>query len=309
MRSDILEIKPGIRFVKSVLKEILPDTETVLFFAKLYDLDAVQLSHLMAATHNSTIAQALLKESGEHSSELQDYLLELGYEYLINEGSIRFSDDADLPKGEILPEVWESLQIDIAKSIKDVAEKLKDVVSHMPGKEGQMVFKSMMLVNAKRPILGDYRAAITHASQPDNLVVLDVSGSMSESTIRAIIEDVVAMSYMANAHLAIVSDTTTVWGPGEYNVDTVLSVAEYMGTHYETLVGLFDGKNWGVVVTIADYDSSYAAETAFSKINGTIEQLFDISLVNRQTYLSEVVGVLAKDVRPLLVAADNYCCM
>jgi hypothetical protein len=309
MMPEIIEVKPGIRFVKPILLEILPDTETVLFFAKVYDLDVVQLSHLMAVTHKSTVANALLKNGGEHSTELQSYLLELGYEYLINEGQIRFDTAAAPPAGEILPEVWKSLQVEIAKSIKDVAAKLKDVVAHMPGKEGQMVFKSMMMVNAKRPILGDYRATITHARQPDNLVVLDVSGSMSARTIREIITDVVALSYLANAHLAIVSDTATVWGPGEYDVDTVLAAAEYSGTHYEALVGLFDGKDWGVVVAIADYDSSNAAHEAFKQVRGSIEQLFDISLVNRQTYLSEVLSLLAKDVRPLLMAADNYCCM
>lgn len=307
--SELIEVKPGIKFSLSVLREILPTTELVLFFGKVYNLDVVQLSHLLAATHHSTVAQALLKQDGEHSHELQDYLLELGYEGMLESGAIRFSEDADLPEGEILPEVWKSLEIQIAKSVKDVADKLKDVVAHMPGKQGHMVFQSMLMVNSKRPVLGDYRAKIEHERQPDNLVILDVSGSMSERTIRDIVEDVVALSYMANAHLAIVSDTATHWGPGEYDVASILSAAEYSGTHYETLVGLFENTHWGVVVTIADYDSSNAAHTAFSRVSGTIEQVLDISLVNRQTYLSEVVGTLAKDVKPLLMAADSYCCM
>jgi len=297
---DLIEIKPGIKFSLATLKKALPDVETLLFFAKLYKLNAYELGRLMREVlGESDVIRALTAESGEHSSDLQDYMLELGYEYLIESGAIVLGEVE--PKGEVLPEMWKDMEVTIAKSIQEVADKLKDVVGALPGKQGEMIFRTMRTVNAKRPILGDHKALIHHAPQREHLVVLDVSGSMSEPTIRTIIEDVMALTYMANAHLAVVSDTATHWGPGEATVDAVLSVAEYSGTHYETLAALMD-QDWGVVVTIADYDSSYAAMGAIKSRAGHIQQLLDISLVNRPTFLAEVLGQLADEVRPLLVA-------
>jgi hypothetical protein len=301
--TQLIEITPGVRFSLATLKKGLPSIETALFFAKLYKLNAAELSHLLATVFDEHgVVQALTNEGGAHSSDLQDYLLELGYEFLLESGDITFGTGPT--HAEVLPEIWKDLEVTIAKSIQEVAEKLKLVIGAMPGKQGEMVFESMRLVNAKRPIIGDYKARIHHAPQRENLVILDVSGSMSESTIKTIVEDVVALSYMANAHLAIVSDTSTHWGPGEYNVDSILKVAEYSGTHYETLAGLFN-QDWGVVVTIADYDSSRSAKDAIAQCRGHIQQLLDISLVGRPTFLSEVVGQLADEIRPLLVAQDN----
>lgn len=300
---NLIEVKPGLKFSLATLKELLPDIEVTLFFARLYKLNNEELGNLLWQLHgHHEVVQALVGEGNAHSTELQDYIVELGYEYLIQSGDIVF--DGAKAHGEILPELWKDLEVTIAKSIQEVADKLKDVVGAMPGKQGEMVFRSLLTVNAKRPTLGNYKAAIHHAPQRENLVVLDVSGSMTEGTIAKIIDDVVALSYMANAHLAIVSNSSTHWGPGEYSTESVLRVAEYGGTQYETLAALFD-QDWGVVVTIADYDSSRGAKAAIAECRGHIEQVLDISLVNRPTYLSEVVGQLAADVRPLLVAATD----
>ena len=301
---DLLEVKPGVKFSKATLQQALPDVETTLFFAKLYKLDAAQLSTLLAILFNTPLIHAVCGEAGKHSSELQDYIItDLGYEYLFESGEISFKEP---PKGELLPEIWKDLEVTIAQSITDVAEKLKTVVGALPGKQGEMVFQSMMKVNAKRPVIGDYRAKVHHAPQREHLVILDVSGSMTQETIETIVEDVVAMSYMANAHLAIVSMTTTHWNPGEYSTDAVLAAAEFSGTCYETLAPLFQNQDWGVVVTIADYDSSRAAAVEIAKQNGHIETVLDISLVNRPSYLAEVVGQLATEVRPLLVGTDYH---
>ena len=303
---NLIEVKQGLKFSLATLKAVLPDVETTLFFAKLYGLDGVDLARLLRQLNQaSNVVEALTAQGGLHSNELQDYVLDLldvSYYELLESGAISFGTTQ--PKGEVLPELWKAAEVEIAKSIQDVAEKLKDVVGAMPGKEGEMIFRSLMTVNAKRPVLGDYKAGIHHAPQRQNLVILDVSGSMTEPTVKTIIEDVVALGYMANAHLAIVSDSSTHWGPGEYDVDVVLAVAEYRGTHYETLAALLD-LDWGVVVCIADYDSSPAARSAISQCSGQIEQVFDISLVNRPTYLAEVVGQLANEVKPLMVAASN----
>ena len=316
---DLMEIKPGVKFSKATLQALLPDAETVLFFGKVYELNASQLGYLLLQVLNTDLAHALLGEGGVHSDELQDYLLDGYYDengdwfdpiaeaLFMAEGDVTF--DPDVPKGEILPEVWKSLETDIAQSIKDVAAKLSTVVNLLPGKKGNMVFGSMMKMNARRPTIGDYRARVQHDPVKENLLILDVSGSMNEDTVSRIIDDVVALSYMANAHMAIVSSGTTYWEPGSYSVDDVLRAATYGGTHYETLMPLFDGRDWGVVITVADYDSSLSAKRAVNAMTGHIDQVLDISLVDRPTFLAECVGQLADEVRPLLVAENHHCVM
>jgi hypothetical protein len=37
--------------------------------------------------------------------------------------------------------------------------------------------------------------------------------------------------------------------------------------------------------------------------------VFDISLVDQPTFLSEVIGSVADKVTPVLIARDSYCCM
>jgi hypothetical protein len=299
----VFTVKPGVVFPEQLLKDALPDTESALFFAKLYKLSSYQLSSLLGILFgDNDVIAALTAEGGMHSEELQDFIVELGYEYLIELGDVEIV--AGPPHAEILPELWESLEVEIAKSITDVAEKLTDVVSHMPGKEGAMVFRSMMTLNAKRPTIGDYKAHIHHKPQAPNLVILDVSGSMSRSTVRTIIDDVVALSWKANAHLAIVSNTTTFWDPGSFSSEAVLKAAEFGGTQYETLSELLN-QDWGVVVTIADYDSSRSSKSALAQCTGEIELVLDISLVNQPTFLAECVGQRAQEVRPLLIAQGN----
>lgn len=305
MSDDIIKIKEGVGFERKRLIELIPDTETLLFVGKLYELDAEQLSHLMLVRFGTDdVVTQLLGGGAEHSHELQDYLIEIGFEDLVERGMAAQAPRP--PHAEILPEVWRSLEVVIADSIKQVGEKLVDVVGMMPGKKGAMVLNSMMVLNAKRPTIGDFRAQIKHKGMRQNVIVLDVSGSMSEGTVRAIIADVVAMAWEANAYLVIVSSTATWWAPGEYDVDTVLARAEYAGTHYETLAPFFEGEDFGVVVTIADYDSGWSAASVFDNLNGHIDQVLDISLVNRPTYLSEMLGKLADEVKPILIADGYY---
>lgn len=299
----IVKLRPDLQFPMAMLKTMLPDVETALFFAQIYRLNANELGTLLSTLFKTPILEALTSEGGLHSDMLQDYLVDIGYQSYIQAGDILFGEKQ--PKGEILPALWESAKVEVADSIMKVAEKLKDVVAKLPGKHGQMVFRSMQVMNAKRPTIGDHRAHVHHAPQSPNLVILDVSGSMSERTIETIVEDVVALSWEADAHLAIVSNTCTHWAPGEYTVEAVLKAAEYGGTHYEELAPLFEDMDWGVVITIADYDSSYNAKPAIKATNGTIDTVLDISLVSQPTFLSECVGQKAKTVRPLLIAAPH----
>lgn len=303
--NTLIEVKKGLKFSLPVLQKLLPDVETALFFAKVYELNAYDLGHMLRMLFDSDIITALTAEGGVHSNELQDYLVEVGYEHLLQGGELKFEDDV-VPEGQVLPLLWKDIEVQVADSIKEVADKVGDVVGMMPGKTGHMVFKSMQMMNARRPIIGDYVAQIEHAHQLPNIVILDVSGSVSEPTVRELVEEVVALGYEANAHLVIVSFTATHWEPGDYSVETVLAAAEYGGTHYETLAPLFN-REWGTVVTIADYDSSWSAKEVFEEeCTGHVQQVLDISLVSRPTFLSEVVGLVAEDVRPLLVATNDY---
>lgn len=301
---EIIEVKPGKRFTKALLRKMLPDVETALFFGKVYELDPGELGSLLNVALNTTLSNALFGQDQVHSHELQDYISDICDHSGFEMGDVTIGDPP--PHGEILPAVWESLEVEVATSIKAVAEKLESVVDMLPGKNGEMLFKSMMTLNAKRPTLGDHKAVIHHALQQQNLLILDVSGSMTAETIGTIIEDVVALSYKANAHLAIVSNTCTYWEPGTYNVDDVLARAEYAGTHYEELAPLFE-KDWGTVITVADYDSSLSAKHHLrDECRGRVDTVLDISLVNQPSFLAECVGQFASEVRPLVMAAPGY---
>lgn len=300
---ELIEIKPGLKFSVQVMRDLLPDTETALFFSKVYKLDYRQTSNLLGKVLKSTVAEALFNEGHAHSVDLQDFVVDLAdhvpdYEV----GDTTF--DNTPPPGEVLPQVWQSLEVEIAASIQAVAEKLSDMIGRMPGKQGAMTLQTMAKMNLRRPTIGVQQAGIYHAPAAENLIIFDVSGSMSEHTVKTIVDDVVGMAYMANAHLAIVSNTCTHWEPGSYNSDVVLEAAEFGGTHYEQLTGLLN-QDWGTVVCIADYDSSYGSKQAIKQCTGRINELFDVSLVNRPTFLAECVGQLASKVTPMLIASDH----
>ena len=297
----LFEVAPGKHISKAKLKEWLVDTETTLWFAKVLKLDHRALSSLLWEFNQCTVVQALM--TGDHSTELQDYLVDTVPENIWPEEKPEFVEAA--PPAQVLPQMWESALVEVAKSIQDVAAKLTGTLGMLPSKEGRMLFQTMAKLNKQRPTFGIHQARINHEPVPDVLVILDVSGSMREDTIRTIIDDVVALSWKANAHLAIVSDDTFHWEPGSYNVEDVLAKAQYWGTHYETLAPLMDN-DWGTVVTIADYDSASSAKTAIAKAKGRVGTVLDISLVNRPTYLAECIGQLADEVRPLLVGREYY---
>ena len=293
----LFEVKPDIYLSAGTLRRHLPTVELALFFAKVYQLDYTKLGRLLRMLFDTPVVQALTE--GSHSVELQDYLVETVPTEILAEMQ-QFTSEP-MPSSEVLVQLWKSLEVEVAKSIQEVANKLAGTLHLLPSKEGDMLFASMAKINRLRPTVGVYGAHIRHAPVPEVLVVLDVSGSMTEETIEAIIGDVVAMSYNANASLAVVSNSAFLWAPGGYSVKDVLAKAEYGGTHYEQLKPLFD-QSWGTVITIADYDSSPSAMKILASCKGHIGQVLDISLVNRTTYLAECVGQLADEVRPLMLA-------
>ena len=283
----------------AALRRTLTTVEMALFFGKVYDLDAYALGKLLDLLFDTTVIAAIME--GDHSMELQDYLVEFVPEDVVREKVVQ-KDPKDVPDSEVLAQLWKMAEVEVAKSIKTVADKLVGALSRLPSKEGQMVFQTMAQMNHRRSTIGVHKATIKHQVVPDVLVILDVSGSMTANTISAIIGDVVALSWKANAHLAIVSRHTFLWEPGSYDVECVLAKAEYGGTCYETLAPLFE-RDWGTVVTIADYDSSKGAKQAIARAaTGRIGQVLDISLVNQPTFLAECVGQLADEVTPLLIS-------
>ena len=294
---DLFEVKPSCFVSVQQLKDWLPDMKTALWFAKVYKLDFTKLSDLLTKVFQSSVLDALM--AGNHSTELQDYLVDTIPTEVLEQAKPSYVEEP--PPGDVLPEIWEMAEIEVAKSIAEVADKLASTLHLLPSKEGRMLFANMARMNKLRPTIGTFEAHIAHQRVPDVLVVLDDSGSMTEETIRAIVDDVVALSWKANAHLALVSNTCRHWEPGSYNVSDVLARGEYGGTHYETLKPLFD-KDWGTVITIADYDSSSSAKQALASATGRIGTVLDISLVDKPTFLAECVGQLADTVKPTLLA-------
>ena len=309
--TEVTTFTNGKSFPTKFLHDSLPDVETVLFFAKVYDLSAEDVSDLLRTCVPSPVVLALTAEAESHSTTLQDYLVDEFFE----DGEWVYPDLAFLEampgakapvQAEVLPEVWKNIELVIAKSILEVASTIHGTIEHMPGRTGEMVFQTMAKVNARRPTIGDYRAGFHHQQVKRLLVVFDVSGSMSEPTVRTIVDDVVGLAYEANASLAIVSNSCTFYPAGGFSTSQVLGDAEYGGTHYEMLVPLFTDQDWDAVVTIADYDSSVSAQQALSHCNGRIGQLFDVSLVDRSTFLAECLAPLADEVRPLLIGSTHY---
>lgn len=290
----------------ATLEKMLPDIPTALFFAKAFKLNYDQLSELLYGLFKNDVVSAL--SSGGHSTTLQGYIIDTVPEE-VRKKVVRPDYVQESVHAEILPEVWDSLTLTISKTIADVAQRLGTVLDKLPSVNGVMSFQHMAKLNRQRPTVGDYRATIQHAHHPKALVILDVSGSMSEHTIRALAEDVVALSYKANASLALVSTNTFVWDPNTFDVSDVLRTAEYGWTRYETLAPLLN-EDWSTVITIADFDSSPDAKRYIGQnATGHIGQLFDISLVDRPTYLAECVGQLADSVEPLLVASAGRALM
>lgn len=308
---DVTTFENGKSFPTKFLTDSLTDVGTALFFAKVYKLSPQDVASLLHTVAPSNVVEALTQEAHMHSLDLQSYLVQ---ECIDTNGDWYYPDEQffdALPgakepvQAEVLPEMWKNLEIEIADSIAKVADTIASTIGHMPGRTGEMTFQSLATLNARRPTIGDYKAQIQHQQVKRVLVVFDVSGSMSQTTVQTIVDDVVGLAYEANASLAIVSNSVFFYQPGGFSTKQVLSDAEYMGTHYENLAPLFDNQEWDVVVTIADYDSSPSAKQVLGRCTGRIKQLLDVSLVDRSTFLAECLGQMADEMRPLLVAAPH----
>lgn len=288
-----------------VLKEQLPDIETALFFAKLFELTAESLGVLIATLFQSPLTEALFQNGGTHSTSLQSYIIDdVVPELNVSPAGLHFTDEIPAPS-EVLHALWKQEVTGIAASVKEVAATLASTLERMPTIYGQMTFQHMRSFNAQRQTLGRFQAQVQHAPSKDRLVVMDVSGSMSQSTVEQIVDEVVGLAYAVNASLAIVSTTASWWPPGGFTRARVLAAAEYGGTHYETLLPLL-AKPWESVFTVADYDSSMAAKSYLADhANTSIGTVYDYSLVGRPTFLAECLGQFASEVKPLAIAASS----
>jgi hypothetical protein len=302
---ELITLTPTKKMPLQVLKRLLPDIQTALFFAKVYKLEAENLTTLIARLFRMDLIEAFTSEGHLHSNELQEYLIDTVPE-VIHQAKATFGKVEKVPDTVLLGELWEAAEVEVAKSIQDVATKLEGVLHAMPGTQGETIFKHLRELNVQRNQLGaSFKMGFKHKTSASNLVILDVSGSMTAETIRKIASEVVGLAIKADAELAIVSNTTFHWKAGEATVDSVLNAAEFGGTRYETLAPLFD-RNYGTVVTIADYDSAVDARACIASQPGRIGKLLDISLVNRPTYLGECVGQLAAEVKPLMIGSSRH---
>lgn len=297
----LFEFAPGKKAAWGTLRRMIPDTESALFFGRAYGMKYDALSTLVHTLFDTTVLRLL--GNGNHSVALQEYCESVIPPLALEKADPNYVEA--VPHAEFLPELWEAFSITVAKSISEVADKLGNVLDSLPSKEGQMTFQSLRKMNRQRPTIGAVNTVIRHRSVPNALVIFDVSGSMTEQTVTGLIDEVVALAWKANASLAIVSNSCFVWGPGTYNTKDVLKKAEYGGTQYEKLAPLFE-QDWGTVITIADYDSSWGAKEAIALKPGRIGKVLDLSLVNRPTFLAECVGQLADEVEPMLVATSRY---
>ena len=288
------------------LKELLPDVQTAAWFGAYYKLSRTQLAELFLILFDSPVLETLMTEGYKHSTSLQTYLAQTLSPAEYGELQMQKVLQPEAPAPDlILPQLWEAAEVKVATVLREVADTITDVVDRLPSKNGKMVFRTLAKMNANRPTVGVYEPHISHHRRASSLLILDVSGSMTEETIRTIAADVVGLAWKADAHLAVVSNTMTVWEPGGYDVKAILRAAEFSGTHYEQLAPLFN-QNWGTVITVADYDSSWSAKEALRGCSSTIEEIIDISLVDRPTFLSESLGHMAKKITPMIVGSDRF---
>lgn len=301
----LIEVQQGRRWPLETLRKTLKSPVWVVRFGLMFGLDARELGALMRLLFpESDIVKALTLEGGDHSGHLQNYVVSLGYDSELFAGVPVSAPEAPDPEEGLIKELFERAEVQIADSLDDLIRGTADAMALMPGKEARMALKELWKVNKKTNSIGTYEAGFEAEEVPENLVIFDVSGSMGEDTVGRTVEEVVAAAVHAKAHLAIVSTHAYNWAPGEYDSKVVLATAEFGGTQYEKLAPLFD-RDWGVVLTIADYDSSWSAAQVLKNCPGRIGLLLDISLVSRTTFLAECLAPLADEVRPLMVARSS----
>ena len=281
----------NIGWEPEVLREILPDLDTALFFASVFELDYNELSMLLELVfqqHSGDVLRALL--NGQHSTELQDYVVDVVPTHVVDVQDVVWSADPELGLNTDLVALFRNAVVPVASTLKQVGQAVGSVLDQFPSIVGQLTFEHLAKWDTRRSSVGQYKAVMKH-SRDRNLLIVDDSGSMTSETIRTLASDFVALAFELNATLALVSNSCRVFQPGTATVQGILDMMETGGTHYETLVPLFK-QQWANVLCVADYDSSLSAKEVFRRETpkGIVGQVFDISLVTRPTFLGEVVA-------------------
>src|SRR5690349_9182993 len=133
--ADVVTFDSGRAFPKQFLTDALPDVETALFFAKVYELSPSDVAKTLQICVPSMVVDALTAEAGMHSLSLQDYLVDEFYDdgewhYDSLEFLEKLNGVAAPANAEILPEVWKNIELTIADSIQTVASTISGTIEH-----------------------------------------------------------------------------------------------------------------------------------------------------------------------------------
>ena len=300
---DFLHVSDTLAIDLVALKEAVPDIETAVFFAAALDLSLHDTSCMLERLfpHESVVR---FFTEGDHSTTLQQYIVDPQYVPGVHDMPVS-QYVGQPPQSVLLTHLLDYATTPVGSSIAEVASSIGTILSKFPHKAGNMSLRHLANFNHRRNQVGSFSATIQHQPEERNLVILDDSGSMGPQLIQAIADEVVALSYSINATLVLVSNTARRWAPGAFTTASVLEHTQFGGTYYEELQPVLN-ESWDRVVTIADFDSSgSAADYLRRKAKGSIGTIYDVSLVNRPTFLSIALNHLASK-RHQIFLANSY---
>lgn len=315
-----VELKPGVQFDRVWLKETLCLTDDeatelgvskydgMILFGQLYKLDAQELMVLARIVFEDEDFVQMLTE-GDHSYSLQSYIEELDVPLVIDE-TITFSEEKTNPDHDsLLTQMFEAHQVGITSLVMEIADKFAKFLGAQPGHESKLEVQRLNKVNRRTNLPVSQRARIEYSSLLPNLLIIDVSSSQGRSLIESIVDNCIGLAVKYDMHLAIVSHGAEWYVPGTYDRDTVMN-SQWMngGTRYAALAEIgVASQQWGTVICVADVDGQQSDMTAWKQAGGSIDQVVDISTVDQQTWLSEIVAVQAPGtVQQLVVAPVNH---
>lgn len=318
--SKTVELKPGVRFDETWLKEtlFLTDDEAaalgvskydgLILFGQLYKLNVQQLMVLARIVHKTDDMVMMLTES-DHSYTLQSYIEKLDVPLEINE-TITYSSAKTNPEYDsLLTTLFDAHQVGITDLVLKISDKFSKFLSAQPGHESKLEVRRLSKVNRRTGMPVSQRARIEYSNLLPNLLIIDVSGSQGRTLIESIVDNCIDLAVKYEMHLAIVSNSAEWYVPGTYDRDAVMgSPCMNGGTRYAALAEIgVASQQWGTVVTLADIDGHRNDMDAWRQAGGTIDKVVDISTVAGQTWLSEIVAVQsASKVQQLVVAPENH---
>lgn len=318
--SKTVELKPGVQFDRVWLKDTLCITDDeaaalgvskydgMVLFGQLYKLDAQELMVLARIVWDEDDFVQMLTE-GDHSYSLQSYIEELDVPLEINETITYSSAKTNLQQDSLLAALFDAHQVGITSLVMEISDKFSKFLGAQPGHESKLEVQRLNKVNRRTNLPVSQRARIEYSSLLPNLLIIDVSSSQGRALVESIVDNCIDLAVKYDMHLAIVSHGAEWFVPGTYDRDTVMN-SQWMngGTRYASLAEIgVASQRWGTVVTVADIDGQRSDMTAWQQAGGTIDRVVDISTVDGQTWLSEIVAIQAPGtVQQLVVAPVNH---